>query len=433
MTPDEFLKESEQTATKLKDNKAEIFRENMAICSTCFHRQGASCLAMPTSSFNFIPTAISNGSTCPTNQHGKEPVKVCKQDPSKPNLVIISNSMTHGGAEIWVLSLAKWLPFNVTVVIADKKQIDNDMRSKVEKYAKSYVWGIDRKEITAAMSKADVFLAWGIGPLKQFTRAYKAPAVWTLHGGCSWTKNLSDQAAPVADYLVGVSEITKRVLTPEHAARMVVIPNGVEIERLTPVDGRAAIRRRWGVTDGQFVVGYIGRLSPEKRPCAAVEAISKLDDRHVAVIVGDGWKSVETKAQAAKINTDRTKFVGYTHNVGDALAGFDCWINASPSEGDCLSLKEAMLAGVPVISTPTGAIPELEREHGRLTWGVPIGATPSQLAAVVDRMRKQDRERIAITEKARILCWNQFTAAAMANRWKLFLTKVTAGSPVSLS
>ncbi len=179
-----------------------------------------------------------------------------------------------------------------------------------------------------------------------------------------------------------------------------------------------------------IVIGYIGRLSPEKRPLAAIEAVSQLPPQYKAVVIGDGWKSEETKAAAPLLcSPDRFQFVGHSDRIGDCLSAIDVWVNASPAEGFCLSLTEAWLAGTPVASTPTGSIPELEDAHGLLTFPIPENPWPLEIAeAVYGAMSHR-----AITLNARQVAWDHFTAPAMVYRWERYINRVLTEHAVHYS
>jgi glycosyltransferase involved in cell wall biosynthesis len=110
---------------------------------------------------------------------------------------------------------------------------------------------------------------------------------------------------------------------------------------------------------------------------------------------------------------------GSTRYVGDALCGLDCLMLVTPAEGMSLSIIEAWLAGVPVVATRVGAIPELQRDHGRLAVTVSVDADPAELAdAVRQALSKDNRETV---ERARQIAQKHYTVKAMAERWFAFL------------
>lgn len=352
-----------------------------------------------------------------------EPLATPRTDP-RPRVAFLSPSMYPGGAERWMISLARWLPqcgVNVVgAVITSPHLYHQSMAAEMRRWCP--VTQASGPQSDQILSQADIVLVWGIGDLTPWLADYSARVVWVAHGSSEWTSDLIAKSAPRVDDWIGVSDKVRESFPADIAPLMNVIHNGADIERCTPMRGREATRKAWGVTNNQIVIGYLGRLSPEKRPLAAVEALAHLPDNYVAVIAGNGLDHhVQTYTrEALRAAPGRVILPGYQAHVGDVLAGIDVWINASPSEGFSLSLIEAWLAGVPCVSTPTGAIPELEWEHNLLVHRVPIGATATELA---DAIRGTD-DATAISDRARNLAWDHFTAASMAARWADYLTGI---------
>ena len=337
-----------------------------------------------------------------------------------PNVLFLTPSLALGGAERWIAALVRWLPWHCTVALTFPTVCDATLHTEIQQSAR--VIGYRRKNrhaLARAWAEADVIIAWGIGDLTPFRLPSTAPVVWVAHGTCAFTHRLAQQVAPQVQHWVGVSERTRAVLPPDCQPHMRVLQNGAELERCLPVWGRATTRAHWGVKPQQIAVGYIGRFSPEKRPCGVAEAVRHLPQNFVAVLIGDGWQAVETRRLAEQLAPGRVLFPGRCSAVGDALVALDAWVNVSPAEGFSLSLIEAWLAGIPVISTPTGAIPELQALHGELVAEVPVGAPGSHIARVITEVCRT--HPTARTLRAQQLAHQEFTAQAMAQRWQTYL------------
>jgi glycosyltransferase involved in cell wall biosynthesis len=132
----------------------------------------------------------------------------------------------------------------------------------------------------------------------------------------------------------------------------------------------------------------VGRLAAQKDVVSLVEAFAKLDAPGASlVIVGDGpdRPNVE-RAVAASRRADRIRMTGFVAHdrVPTILAGLDVLVLPSRYEELGSVLVEGLRAGVPIVATAVGGIPEIVRpgETGLL---VPPG-DPATLAAAVDRL-----------------------------------------------
>jgi glycosyltransferase involved in cell wall biosynthesis len=149
------------------------------------------------------------------------------------------------------------------------------------------------------------------------------------------------------------------------------------------------------------VVLAVGRLAPQKGFGTLLQAASSwrdIEPEPVLVIAGQGPLAAELKRQAAALHLD-ARFPGHRDDVPALLAAAAVFVLPSVWEGQPLILQEALRAGVPVVATRVGGIPELTGQDAIL---VPPG-NPDQLAdavravltdpALATRMRQAARER----------------------------------------
>ena len=197
-------------------------------------------------------------------------------------------------------------------------------------------------------------------------RVVRAAAIHTKHGANPGSRShmvLRRGAARLVDYFVPVSEVTaeqaraQRDCDPE---KLVVIPNGIRLERFHPdADARTEIRRELGIPADAWVVGTVGRVDEVKNQTLLVRAMAPLlGDRVRLVIVGDGPARAALDAAVGAVPDPRHVHVlGRRMDVARILAAFDVFALSSRSEGLPLAVPEAMAAGLPVVATAVGGLP----------------------------------------------------------------------------
>jgi len=150
-----------------------------------------------------------------------------------------------------------------------------------------------------------------------------------------------------------------------------VIPNCIPIEQDPQnMRGDTPFREHEGIGRDAVVFTCVARLEPQKNPLLLLKAFSRLSGPSVhLVFLGDGSLREQLAAYAQSHHlSGRVHFLGKRDDVPSVLAASDVFVLASDWEGNPLAVMEAMAAGLPVIATEVGGIPELVRsgEHGLL-------------------------------------------------------------------
>jgi len=168
------------------------------------------------------------------------------------------------------------------------------------------------------------------------------------------------------ELIVGFCELCDGVVAPSAGiqdllrqngitARIEVIPTGVDLQRFAHVSS-ATLRQRLALPENAFIVGHVGRLSPEKNTSFLTQAVAAfLKDNPVAefVVVGDGPDRENMEILLLQEGlSDRCHFLGFLEGdeLADAYAGFDVFAFASHSETQGMVITEAMAAGTPVVA-----------------------------------------------------------------------------------
>jgi glycosyltransferase involved in cell wall biosynthesis len=133
-----------------------------------------------------------------------------------------------------------------------------------------------------------------------------------------------------------------------------IIKNGVKISENPPTaPARSQIRNELGISDSEFVIGYIGRIAHEKGVDRLINAFSAMQNPATLLIIGDGPLRTQLE-QTAETCGKPIIFTGERDDARLLLRAIDLFILTSRSEGLPLALLEAMAEKVPVITSAAG-------------------------------------------------------------------------------
>ncbi|MFI1002322.1 glycosyltransferase family 4 protein [Streptomyces galbus] len=190
----------------------------------------------------------------------------------------------------------------------------------------------------------------------------------------AWRRIRSVHAA--ADLTLAPSSAALRDLETHGVPRVKLWPRGVDTVRFRPGHRDEALRRALA-PNGELLVGYVGRLAPEKHVELLAEVCGLPGVK--VVVVGDG-PSEPHLTQALP----GAAFLG--RRTGDDLArifaSLDVFVHTGPFETFCQTVQEAMASGVPVVAPAAGGPLDLVA-HGRTGLLV----RPRDASAVRDAVR----------------------------------------------
>jgi len=192
----------------------------------------------------------------------------------------------------------------------------------------------------------------------------------------------------------GVRAVLVRAGVP--AERLRVVPSGIDVERWAQLPEAGPWRRRLGVADGAPLVGTIAALAPHKdlfNLLAAAERLAAVRPDARWVVFGEGELRARLEAdRRARGLEQRVAFPGFTEDVGAALAALDVFVLSSYLEGLGTSVLDAQAAGVPVVATRVGGVPEMIVD-GESGWLVPPRDPEALAAAVADALARPEEAR----------------------------------------
>ncbi|MBS1857963.1 MAG: glycosyltransferase [Acidobacteria bacterium] len=196
-----------------------------------------------------------------------------------------------------------------------------------------------------------------------------------------------------------------------------IIPNGVDLA--PPRVTREEWRRTNGFAAGDILIASVARLDPQKNPLDLVQAVPN-DPRCRLLLAGAGALEEEVRRHAG----GRVHLLGVRDDIADLLRACDVFALASGYEGLPVAVIEAMGAGLPVVATAVGGVPELV-EHGRTGLLVPP-CDPGALAEALASLAADPGRRAAMGARARERA-REFSAARMIASYAALFEKIAEG------
>jgi glycosyltransferase involved in cell wall biosynthesis len=212
-------------------------------------------------------------------------------------------------------------------------------------------------------------------------------------------------------------------LDPSH---VVSIPTGTDLSRYHAGD-RAAARAKLGLPADKKLIGMVATLRSWKGHRFMVDAmLDKRLDGAALVLVGDGPQEPMLLQQVEERGLkDRVIFAGRREDVQDWLRAFDVFaLPSTGNEGIPQALMQAMATGLPVVTTPVGAIPELVA-HDESGWIVQPENPPS-LAEGIAAVLADPSLAKRIGEAGRAIVEKKHTKAAMLDAMEAVFRKALA-------
>ena len=200
-----------------------------------------------------------------------------------------------------------------------------------------------------------------------------------------------------------------------------LIEPGIDLARFDPLKHVEGDRISFGLNESDFVVGMVTRIRQERRLDVAIDAVGRLASdipelRLFIVGRGKDVPGVILKPAEQKGISDRIVLAGYCREdkLVAAYRAMDALFYAVPgTDKSCRTVREAMGAGIPVIASKTGILPELVDDNviGRL-----VDLSAISLAEVISDLYK-DRMRLKeLGESALITARKRFASETSARK-----------------
>ncbi len=222
-----------------------------------------------------------------------------------------------------------------------------------------------------------------------FAASYGIPM--TTRAAWAWFRHLHARA----DRTLAPSTVTMESLAAHGFPRVHRWARGVDVLRYAPSARDEGLRRRWS-PQGRPIVGFVGRLAPEKH----VERLTGLaagGDVQV-VIVGDGVD--QKKLQSAMPSAVFTGAL-YGDELAAAYASMDVFVHTGEHETFCQVVQEALASGLPVIAPDAGGPRDLIAPC-RTGLLLPVNEFEARLPAAVAHL-VEERHRYATAARRSVL------------------------------
>ena len=201
------------------------------------------------------------------------------------------------------------------------------------------------------------------------------PHGWAFNIRCSAKKKtmytaIEKVAAPFCDKIICISDAEKQSALKKRICKedkLQVIFNGVDIETYESSEHGKVKREDLNIPEDAFVVGMVGRISPQKAPDVFVKMAKivrdKIPNAHF-IIVGNGNQEAEVRKYAEDNGfSDRLHITGWVDDSMSYVELFDIACLLSRWEGFGLALPEYMMAGKPIVASKVDAIPNIIQDE----------------------------------------------------------------------
>jgi glycosyltransferase involved in cell wall biosynthesis len=265
-------------------------------------------------------------------------------------------------------------------------------------------------------------------PFLKRVQGRKAPLYWSFEAA----------SRLLGGHLVALTEGARRATRRAGlfaGGRIEVIRTGVDAERFRPRGRRDALAVDLGLDPARPILGWLGRMEPQKAPGDFLEAVARLaaDRPGLQVLMaGEGRLRDDLAARIAALGLRRTiRLLPWQADPARFYEAADVFVLSSRWEGMPITLLEAMASGCACVATAVDGCPELIEAgaSGRL---VPP-ADPAAMARAIGGLLDDGAARAAMGLAARARVEQAFTLPRMVRDWEILLARIGQPRRVTLA
>ncbi len=201
-----------------------------------------------------------------------------------------------------------------------------------------------------------------------------------------------------------------------------LMPPGLEISGLP---NKIASRDFYGISSQKLQCAFIGRVTRIKRPDRFLDVVSEIETRGLDIeffIAGDGdlLESCRTRITDEDLPV---KILGWQSNIEKVLAAADIVILTSDNEGTPLSLIQAGMSALPVVTTRVGSVPEVVLDG---VTGFVTNLDVQEITDALEKLAKSPELRARLGVSAQEFTLSNFGADRLVNDHELLYKNLLA-------
>ncbi|CAN5674094.1 glycosyltransferase [soil metagenome] len=255
---------------------------------------------------------------------------------------VISDKFANSNFEVHILPIKDYLDFNSMVKLASLlKEHDIDLihaHLGLDSFAGAFAALLAKKPLVLSVHfDQPNYMSYSLIPRVGWNFAQKLKNKLVAHF-LPITENVAQQ-------------LMKREAVPQE--KITIVYPGIKVKP-TVQSNREQIRKSLGCTETDIIAVAVGRLEDEKNFSCLIEAIAKIQNRdHLKVwLVGEGsQRSFLTEVINRLELQEQINLLGYREDVPELLSSADIFVLPSTAEAFGMAVAEAMIAGLPVVST----------------------------------------------------------------------------------
>ncbi len=201
-----------------------------------------------------------------------------------------------------------------------------------------------------------------------------------------------------------------------------LMPPGLEIGK---IPNKKDSQEFYGLSQQAIQCAFIGRITQIKRPDRFLDAVSEIKRRGVPIeflMAGDGELLQNCRERIAHEDL-RVKVLGWQSNIEQVLSAADVVVLTSDNEGTPLSLIQAGMAGLPVVTTRVGSVPEVVLEG---VTGIITSLDVQEIAGALEKLASSKDLRARLGAAAQEFTLANFGVKRLVNDHEVLYKKLIA-------